>query len=286
MIATVNPRVSSDLSKGYKTFYNPYSPRGATSLVFEHIKVYYSLVESFPRNLMLVMDRRDLRECLNGTRTGFLLSLEGSEALDDTDDIRILYNCGLRNLGFNWNYDTRYSASCMSKKDYGLTGEGEALLKEMNKLGVIADLAHASKKTCTEVLASSKMPAIVSHANVKVLFDCARNLDEEVMEALKANGGVMGFIFAKQMMGGRRNVNELVRHILYVYRHFGPDIMAIGTDYFGLGDERAPDGLEDVTRIRNLWGILMDKGVKEADIAKIAYQNALRVIEKNATRWR
>jgi len=286
MIATVNPRVSSDLSKGYKTFYNPYSPRGATSLVFEHIKVYYSLVESFPRNLMLVMDRRDLRECLNGTRTGFLLSLEGSEALDDTDDIRILYNCGLRNLGFNWNYDTRYSASCMSKKDYGLTGEGEALLKEMNKLGIIADLAHASKKTCTEVLASSKMPAIVSHANVKAIFDCARNLDEEVMEALKANGGVMGFIFAKQMMGGRRNVNELVRHILYVYRHFGPDIMAIGTDYFGLGDERAPDGLEDVTRIKNLWGILMDKGVKEADIAKIAYQNALRVIEKNATRWR
>ncbi len=139
MIPTVNARVSSELSKGYKTFYNPSSPRGSTSLVFEHIKVYYALVDSFPRNLMLVRDRQDLRESMKGTRTGFLLSLEGTEALDDTDDIRILYNCGLRNLGFNWNYDTRYSASCMSKKDYGLTGEGETLLEEMNKLGIIAE---------------------------------------------------------------------------------------------------------------------------------------------------
>ncbi len=137
-----------------------------------------------------------------------------------------------------------------------------------------------------DVFASSKMPVIVSHANVKALFDCARNLDDGVMEALKANGGVMGFIFARQMMGGKKDVNELVRHILYVYKHYGPDILAIGTDYFGLADERAPDGLEDITKMKNLWELLIDKGMKESDVAKIAYQNALRVIEKNADRWK
>jgi membrane dipeptidase len=73
---------------------------------------------------------------------------------------------------------------------------------------------------------------------------------------------------------------------MYVYHNFGPDVMAIGTDYFGLIDWKAPRGLEDITKINDLYKILLDRGMKEADLEKLAYKNALRVIEENAANWR
>jgi membrane dipeptidase len=293
ILSTINPRLGSQLSRGYKGSYHPYSPRPSSASVFEHVKTYYSLVASQPNDLILVRSRDDIRECIetkrkknNKKRTGFLMALEGAEALEDTNDIQILYNLGLRSLGFTWNYDTRYSASCMSKKDYGLTGEGQALLEQMNELGLIIDLSHASKRAVMDIFQSSKLPMLVSHANAKAVFDCARNLDDQVLDALKTNHGVVGFVFAREMIGGRSDIKELVRHIIYVYENYGPDLPAIGTDYFGLGDNEAPRGLEDITKMGEIWRLLLESGFKEIDIEKIANKNALRVIEANASKWR
>ncbi len=286
MLGTINDRLASQLGKGYKGTYRPYSPRSSSAAVLEHIKTYYSLVAGNSRSLLLIRSREDLKTSINTQKTGLLMVLEGAEALEDTNDIRILYNLGLRSLGFTWNYDTRFSASCMSKKDYGLTGEGEALLEEMNELGMIVDLSHASKRAVMDTFRGSKLPVLVSHANAKGVFDCARNLDDEVLGTLKANHGVVGFVFASEMIGGKKDIKELVRHIMYVYKNYGPDVTAIGTDYFGLGDNEAPRGLEDMTKIGGIWSMLLDRGLKESDIEKIAYKNALRVIEANASKWK
>jgi membrane dipeptidase len=215
------------------------------------VKTYYSLVASQPRDLLLIRSREDIGECMGiagkkRKKTGLLMVLEGAEALEDTSDIQILYNLGLRSLGFTWNYDTRYAASCMSRKDYGLTGEGQALLEQMNDLGVIVDLSHASKRAAMETFRSSRLPVLVSHANAKAVFNCARNLDDQVLDALKTNHGVVGFVFATEMIGGSGDVNELVRHIMYVYENYGPDLPAIGSDYFGLGDTEAHEDGRDL----------------------------------------
>jgi membrane dipeptidase len=174
----------------------------------------------------------------------------------------------------------------MSKRDYGLTGEGEALLEEMNRLGVIVDLVHASRKTSMSVLQASKLPVFNSHSNAKSVMDCARNLDDDYLETLKEKHGVAGFIFAREMIGATNDRDALVEHIMYVYKRFGSDNMAVGTDFFGLGDQRAPAGLEDITKVKDIWSALLDKGMKESDIEKISYKNALRVIEANARRWK
>jgi membrane dipeptidase len=174
----------------------------------------------------------------------------------------------------------------MSKKDYGLTGEGQALLEQMNSLGVIVDLSHASKRAVMETFRGSKLPVLVSHANAKAVFDCARNLDDRVLDALKTNHGAVGFVFATEMIGGSGDIKELVRHIMYVYENYGPDLPAIGSDYFGLGDNEAPRGLEDITKMGEIWRLLVESGFKERDIEKIAYKNALRVIEANASKWK
>jgi membrane dipeptidase len=286
MLSTLNSRLQSQLTKGYQGYYRPFSPRSSSTAVFEHIKTYYSLVADNPRDLLIVRDEDDVARCMSSRVTGLLMSIEGAEALEDTSDIIILYNLGLRALGFTWNYDTRYAASCMSKRDYGLTGEGQALLEEMNRLGVIVDMVHASRRTCMSVLDSSKLPVFVSHSNAKSVLDCARNLDDEFLETLKEKRGVVGFIFAREMIGGKNDLDELVKHIMYVYKNFGSSNIAIGTDFFGLGDQKAPSGLEDITKVKDVWKALLDKGMKESDIEKLSYKNALRVIKANAARWK
>jgi len=284
-LSTVNARLSAQLSKGYQRDYRPFSPRSSSTAVFEHIKAYYSLVGENPRDLLIVRDKDDLARCLRSRVTGLLMSLEGAEALEDTSDITIFYNLGLRALGLTWNYDTRYSASCMSKRDYGLTGEGQALLEEMNRLGVIVDLAHASRRASMSVLEGSRLPVFVTHSNAKTIFDHVRNLDDDYLERLKEKHGVVGFVFASGMIGGEQNLDGLVRHIMYVYEKFGPNNIAIGTDFFGLG-KRAPPGLEDITKVKEVWVALLDRGMKESDIEKLSYRNAVRVIEANASRWK
>jgi len=250
----------------------------------EHIKVYYRLAEIYPEHLKLVLTANDIAGVMNDKKTGFLLALEGSYMLEDVDDAKLYYNLGVRSLQLAWNFDNRYAASCMSAKDYGLTGEGEELVREANRLGLILDLAHASRNTHMDVLNMSKLPVINSHSNAKKLHNVSRNLDDETYEAIKARKGVVGFLFG--LTAPKDDINSLLKHIMYVYEQFGPDILAIGTDYFGMIDGKAPEGLEDITKVSGLFNKLMDNGMKEGDVEKLAYRNALRVIEENASRWK
>jgi membrane dipeptidase len=136
-----------------------------------------------------------------------------------------------------------------------------------------------------DVFDLSKLPAIVSHANAKHVFDCARNVDDEVLAELRSKKGVVGFIFAREMIGNSANLTELAKHIMYVYDNYGSEVIAIGTDFFGLADQKAPEGLEDITKFSGLWESLRSLGMKEGDLEKLAYKNALRVIETHAERW-
>ncbi|MGD0330850.1 MAG: membrane dipeptidase [Nitrososphaeria archaeon] len=286
---TFNPRVSKQLSNEYSfplEYSRAYSPRSSSSALLEHVKVYYNLCNSYPQDLYIVRRKRDLDDAIKKNGTSILISLEGADAVEDVEDIKILYNIGIRAIGFTWNFDNRYAACCTSRKDYGLTGEGEDLLHEMNDFGIIPDLAHSSKNTCVDVLQVSKEPIVVSHTAAMSIYNSVRNLDDEILETLHKNGGVMGFIFGKPMIGGTEDVNQLAKHIMYVYNNFGPDILAIGSDYFGLIDITAPRGIEDISKLENLWRILIEQGMKEDDIDMLSYKNAYRVIEANAEHWK
>ena len=284
LLPTISPRIREKLSGGYGFKLRAWTPKAAPLTSLEHIKVYYQLVKSYPNDLTLVLTRRDVEEAVKGDRIGLLLSMEGAHMLEDPYDLELYYNLGIRSIQLTWNFDTRYAASCFSAKDYGLTGEGEELIREANRLGVIVDLAHASKQTHLDAADASKLPIINSHGNARRIHDTPRNLDDEMYEAIKRTGGVAGFMCA--LMGGERDVEACADNIMYVYENFGPDLIAIGTDYFGLVDTEPPRGLEDITKIGNLFNLLLDKGMKEEDIEKLAYKNALRVILEHAEKWR
>jgi membrane dipeptidase len=212
-----------------------------------------------------------------------MLCLEGADALEDSSDLEILYKLGLRALSITWNHDNRYGSSCMSKKDYGLTGEGERLVHQANEIGVVIDLAHSGRRTALDTLSISTRPVMISHANYQKVHPHVRNVDDEVLEALKKNGGVIGFTMIRDTIGPDANLDGLAQHILAVSKSFGPDIVAIGTDYLGI--ERGPAGLEDVSKLVDLLTKLGSMGMTESEIRKLAWENAYRVLTQNAKLW-
>jgi membrane dipeptidase len=285
LVPTWSPRLSARLAEGYGfgKMLPAHVPKGAVTMALEQLKVYYQMTRTYPDSCGVIQDRTDLEDSVKSKRVSFLLCLEGTEALEDASDLEVFYRLGVRAVGFTWNYDTRFAASCMSKKDYGLTGEGESLAVEANAKGVILDLAHSSKTTMLDALTLSKLPLMISHSNYSGVHPHKRNVDDDVLEALSRNGGVMGFTMINQTIGSKPGIDTLADHILSVRDRFGSDILAIGTDYLGIAE--TPVGLEDISKLKRLFEALGSLGMKDDEIRKLAWGNAYRVFEVNAQHW-
>jgi len=284
LIRTWNPQLSAQLAAGYGTFRPAQIAKGPTGIALEQLKVYYQMSRTYPGSFQMIQQRRGLEDSAKGSRLGFLVCIEGAEALEDVSDLEIFYRLGVRAVGLTWNFDNRYAASCMSKKDYGLTGEGQRLVGEANQTGVVVDLAHSSKVTMMETLALSKQPLMISHSNYAQVHPHTRNVDDDVLEALSRNGGVVGFTLIDDTIGPHPGLDSLAKHIVAVRERFGSDLLALGTDYLGISV--TPSGLEDITKLNGLFIKLADLGFGENEIRKLAWENAYRVMEKNAEKWR
>lgn len=280
---TWSPRLSSQLSRGYGGEpMRAYWYRDALGSALEHVKVYYRLVDTSGGRVRLVEGPEDLGIVETGGSIGLLLSLEGAEPLGEPDDLLVFYRLGVRSVALTWNYDNRYAASCMSRRDYGLTGSGEELVRLANELGVIIDVSHASKRASIEAAEASKLPVIASHSNYSRVKRHPRNVDDEVIEAIKSKGGVVGVTLITSTLP-RPTLDGVVDVIISMYEVFGADVIAIGTDFFGI--ERTPEGLEAVDKLPALLEALRERGIKDSDVEKIAWGNALRVIREHASRW-
>ncbi|HID41393.1 MAG TPA: peptidase, partial [Pyrodictium sp.] len=139
------------------------TPFGSSTNIFQILSIYWRLVREYPSDLNIIRMADDISD----NKINILLGLEGTDGLDDVSMVTPLYLAGLRLIGLTWNFDTKYAASCLSKKDYGLTGYGMELLNELNRLGIIIDLAHSSRNTMLEVIEESSLPVLNSHSNYK-----------------------------------------------------------------------------------------------------------------------
>ncbi|MCI4465072.1 MAG: dipeptidase [Thermoproteus sp.] len=249
------------------------APAGAKSLALEMFKMMYRLSER--HGIAIVERAADLDR--GGLK--FLLLMEGADSLDDPSDLLLYFKLGLRALGITWNLDNKFGASCLSRRDYGLTAYGEELVALANRLGVILDLAHASRRTALDAISASRKPVVISHANAASIHRSPRNVDDEVLEALKRNGGVIGVTAIPSLVGERGTVQELVRHAVYIKESFGADMLAVGTD--ALGVDRMVEGLESVDRLPAFLELLREAGFGDSEVEAVAYKNAKRVIEAN-----
>lgn len=206
-------------------------------------------------------------------RVNIILGLEGTDYLDEPWDIQLFHMLGVRVLGLTWNYDTRFAASCMSKKDYGLTGFGAELIDLCEELGIVIDLAHSSKQTMIDTLSISSKEVVISHSNYYSIKPHVRNVDDDVLDMLSQNGGVLGFTYIREAIGGEEP-RDLSRHIDMVMDRYGREIVALGTDLFGCNP---PEKLRRIEGVKEVYRELLGIGWTEDMIISLSYKNAERV---------
>ncbi|MEM1873588.1 MAG: dipeptidase [Acidilobaceae archaeon] len=257
--------------------------RAPQAVAMEQLSIYYRLAEAHPE-VSIVESLSDIEKCLWGEwRLCLLLHLEGADALEEPSDLYLFKRLGLRSLGLTWSTSNKYGSGCWARRDRGLSDEGEELVKLANKLGVILDLAHASKRTAIEAIEASSKPPVISHANPRRLVDTPRNVDDEVLEALASKRGVLGITALPHLLTQRADpsLEDIVEHFAYVREVYGADVLAIGTDFFGFLGRKPPRGFESIDRVAALLAKLAERGFTDREVAKVAYENALRVIREN-----
>lgn len=282
LLGSLNQRKIGAMEK----MYGSWSPSSALAsprdVAIELVKVYYGLEDLHPNELKIVRTREDIEGL--GERVGILLHIEGCEALGEPADLRVFYNLGVRSIGLTWNYDTKFAASCLSSKDYGLTGEGEDLLKLAANLGVMVDLSHASPKTSAETIEASDLPPFFSHSNCLALQESRRNISDDLIRGIGKRGGIVGLTFIRSCIGTPFDPGRLAEHANHMLRVGGDTLPALGTDYLGMTS--TPVGLEDLSKLGALKAALRSSGTSEAQAEGLLNDNAFRFIQKRSELWR
>jgi membrane dipeptidase len=243
---------------------------------------------------------RTAAQCQEAARRGkiaLLLGLEGGEPLMSSPAVLdYFWRRGIRRVTLTWRGDLPWAGSSQNwdqsavRRPKGLSELGEQLVRQMNQRGIVVDLSHTSELTARDAIAVSQRPVIFSHSNCKALCDHPRNVSDDMLRALRDNGGVIGVNFHSRHLVGntlraavmpRRaaTIEDVVRHIDHIREVAGIDHIGIGSDWDG--DITPAVGLEDASRLPALWEALRRHGYSEEDIRKIAGANFLRVITAN-----
>ena len=204
--------------------------------------------------LVLVTDRASLtafltaRKAVTGTHAA-LLAIEGLHALDGKlESVDTLHAHGFRMLGLTHFFDNEVAASAHGVTHGGLTALGRQVIQRMESLHIVVDLAHASPQTVREVLAMATRPVVVSHTGVAATCPGPRNLTDEQLRAIAANGGVVGIGYwdAAVCTLGAASIAKAIRHAVDVA---GIDHVGLGSDFDGATSTPfATDGLAEITQ--------------------------------------
>jgi microsomal dipeptidase-like Zn-dependent dipeptidase len=205
--------------------------------------------------------------------TGALLSTEGAQNLEgDIANLARLHDAGFRMIGLVHFFDNDVGGSMHGLKKGGLTPLGVRVVAEAEQRGMIVDLAHSSAATFADVMKLATRPVVVSHGGVKATCDTPRNLSDDQLRLLKANGGMIGIGYWDAAVCAP-TPQATARAILHVIKVAGIDHVGLGSDYDGgttVGFDTAH--LEAVTQA------LLTAGLSETDIAKVMGGNAARLL--------
>ncbi len=221
---------------------------------------------------------------------GFVISMEGADPIMHPDDLQEWHEAGLRLLGLTHYGPGRYAGG--TGTEIGLTEDGLALLREMERLGVVLDVSHCSDQAFWQALERYAGPVLASHNNCRALVPHQRQLSDEQLKALIERDAVIGAAFDTWMLqpgwtiGASTNeevgLSKVVDHIDHVCQLAGTSRhAALGTDLDGgFGREQSPHDLDTIADLQRLGGLLADRGYGEQDIASILHGNWLRLLRR------
>ncbi len=212
--------------------------------------------------------------------SAFLTIEEGGVLKGDLANLHQFYQRGVRLLTLTWNYvnEIGFPNADFLYQEKGLTPFGKEVVQEMNRLGMIVDVSHLSDGGFYDVAKISSKPFVASHSNSRTMTKHSRNLTDDMIRVLASKGGVMGINFSGDFLGGacHSQVEDIIRHIRYIYRIGGSDVIALGTDFDGIHSILE---IEDFSQMDKLITALKRSGFTSNDIDKICEMNCLRVMK-------
>jgi membrane dipeptidase len=304
-------------------FWSVYTPgeskTGLARTQLEQIDIARRMIARYPDTFQLAGSVVEIRAAHAAGRIASLLGMEGGHAIENSlGALRAYYDLGVRYMTLTHNTHTDWadSAAETPPAHQGLTAFGEDVVREMNRIGMLVDLSHTSVDTMRDALRVSQAPVIFSHAAAAAICNVPRNAPDDVLQALKRNGGVFMVTFVAGFVDpevakitqpaleefNRRSrdvktdeerqklIKEIISslklprittaavadHIEHVREVAGVEHVGLGGDFDGT--TFLPVDLSDVSMYPNLFAELMRRGWSDQDLKLLAGENLLRAM--------
>ena len=222
---------------------------------------------------------------------GYILSMEGASPILNPQQVDEWYDAGLRIVGPAHYGPNEYCHGTGSVG--GLTADGQQLLREMDRVGLLLDATHLADQSFWEALDIFGGPVLASHHNCRSLVPSDRQLTDEQIQALIQRGAVIGAAFDNWMIKpgwvkyvtspDSVSMNDIVTHIDHICQLAGnANHSGIGTDLDGgFGREQSPGDLDTIADVQRMAELLSQRGYSDADIEKIMWRNYVEFFERN-----
>jgi membrane dipeptidase len=258
-----------------------------------------------PNDIELV--KKSDGHCLYLTGNGVPLPQDWISVEEELRAIRVFFQLGIRMMHVTYQRRNMLGDGCAETANGGLSDFGRQAIAEMNRQGVLVDIAHSGWQTSLEAAKVSTKPVVASHTTAAGLHHHIRSKPDEVLKALADSGGYAGICCISQFLGGKCDINAFLDHIDYVVKKIGIDHVAIGTDVAyssrpnGNNSIKLPPRRKSRTRFASLWPKetltatesaresiawtnwplftvgLVQRGYRDEDVKKIIGGNVMRV---------
>jgi membrane dipeptidase len=305
-------------------FWSVYVPadmqgQAAVTATLEQIDIVHRMMRKYPETFELALTADDVERIFKKGKIASLIGMEGGHSIDSSlGALRMFHRLGARYMTLTHSRNVPWADSATDTPMLaGLSEFGEAVVREMNWLGMLVDLSHVSPDTMLDAIRVGEAPVIFSHSSARAIDDVPRNVPDNVLQLLPRNGGVVmvtfvpGFLSPKVTAWGRLQSEEENRlkqqfpndehaaktglaawvkanpapraTVADAADHIDHVRKVAGIDHIGLGGDfdgitSVPEGLEDVSKYPTLTAELLRRGYKDDEIKKILGLNILRVM--------
>eukprot|EP01121_Diplochlamys_sp_Union-15-3_P020497 TRINITY_DN8007_c0_g1_i1.p1 TRINITY_DN8007_c0_g1~~TRINITY_DN8007_c0_g1_i1.p1 ORF type:complete len:434 (-),score=61.79 TRINITY_DN8007_c0_g1_i1:31-1278(-) len=227
--------------------------------------------------LHLLRFKKDLQQFIKAREnksniTASLLGIEGAHALDDKlENVDVLFDAGIRMMGLTHFFDNALGGSAHGEVKGGITDFGKQVLKRMNEIGIIVDIAHSSNNLIDDIIKYSTRPIVSSHTGVSGVCEGPRNLNDNQLTAVAKSGGLISITYFRPALCGDNLLQSLLDTIKYVKNLVGVQYVALGSDFDG-----AVFTPFDTTGLIHITNGLLKEGFSKEEIAMVMGENAKR----------
>lgn len=251
----------------------------------EFIKLYNNFIKEIKENSSEIEIVKNLEELNNAEKEGKIgafISIEEGEVIKGSiNNLRKVYEMGVRILTITWNYKNQlgYPNKNYTYRDKSLTEKGIEIIEKCEDLGIIPDSSHLSDAGFYDLIKVCKKPFIASHSNARAITNHPRNLDDHMIKLLAEKGGIMGINFCSDFLGTKSvsSIEDMILHIKHIKNIGGIDVIALGSDFDGIENEVE---IKNSSEFNKLYSGLKNNNFSEIEIEKIFYKNVIRVFKE------